>query len=144
MNVSARRHSSRRGPVRAAQLLVVALIAVVGLGPIASSRHELTVRHVICAEHGELTDAPTSRGFGVTPTRSFSSVEGQPTEASEGHEHCTSGVIVRGRAHLSVVKSFVRFTPPPSVVRDVGAPLTLPGRVLVLASAPKTSPPPTV
>jgi hypothetical protein len=144
MNVGARRHSSMRGSIRAAQLLVVALIAIVGLGPIASSRHELTVRHVVCAEHGELTDVPTSRGLDVTPTRSLSSVEGQPTEALEGHEHCASGLIVRERAHLSVVSSFVRFSPPPSVVRDAGAPLTFPGRVFVLASAPKTSPPKTV
>jgi hypothetical protein len=130
--------------MRAAQLLVVALSAVVGLGPIASSRHELTVRHVICAEHGELTDVPTSRALGLTPSRAFSSVEGQPTEAIDGHEHCVSGFIVRPRARLAVVGSFVRFTPPAAVVRDVGAPPTSPGRAFVLASAPKTSPPTTV
>jgi hypothetical protein len=125
----------------AARFLAFALIALTGVAPISSSWHELTVRHVVCAEHGELTDIPTSQGTGVSPNRSFSSVERQPTDALEGHEHCTSGFIVRGRAHLSVVRSFVRFTPPPSVVRDVGAPLTAPGRAFVLASAPKTSPP---
>ena len=125
----------------AARLLVVALVALTGAAPLSSSWHELTVRHVMCAEHGELTDVPTAQGLSVAPIRSFSSVEGQPTEALEGHEHCTSSIIVRGRAHLSVVRSFVRFTPPRSVVRDLGAPLTSPGRAFVLASAPKTSPP---
>jgi hypothetical protein len=141
MTVSAHRHSSTTGPIRAARWLAVVLIAVIGLGPIASSRHELTVRHVICAEHGELTDVPTARGFGVIATRSSSSVEGQPTAVLEGHEHCASGFIVRGRTQPSVVRSFVRFTPPPSVVRDLDAPATSPGRAFVLASAPKTSPP---
>jgi hypothetical protein len=128
----------------AARLLAVALVALTGVAPISSSWHELTVRHVVCAEHGELTDVPTSQGLSAAPIRSFGSIEGRPTEAVEGHEHCTSSFIVRGRAHLAVVRSFVRFTPPPSVVRDLGAPLTSPGRAFVLASAPKTSPPKTV
>jgi hypothetical protein len=125
----------------AARLLAVALVALTGVAPISSSWHELTVRHVVCAEHGELTDVPTSQELSVAPIRHVSSIEGQPKAALEGHEHCTSSVIVRGRTHLSVVRSFVRFTPAPSVVRDLGAPLTFPGRAFVLASAPKTSPP---
>jgi hypothetical protein len=125
----------------AARLLAVALVAVVGTAPIASTWHEMTVRHVVCAEHGEMTHVPASQGLEVTPIRDFASAQRQQTETHDGHEHCASGFIVRGRAHLSVVRSVVRYTPPPTVVRDVSVPLACPGRSFVLASAPKTSPP---
>lgn len=124
-----------------AKLLAVALVALIGVAPISTSWHELTVRHVVCAEHGELTHVPASPAGGVTPRRDFSAAEGQPVETPDGHEHCASGFIVRGRVCLTVVRSVVRYTPPPVVVRDDGAPLACPGRSFVLASAPKTSPP---
>jgi hypothetical protein len=141
MRLCVRDHACLATMKGAAKLLAVALIALTGVAPISSSWHELTVRHVVCAEHGELTDVPTAQGLIVAPIQKLSSIEGQPTKALEGHEHCTSSIIVRGRTRLSVVRSFVRFTPPPSVVRDLSAPLISPGRAFVLASAPKTSPP---
>jgi len=55
---SARRHGLLKDATR---LLAFALIATMSFGPIASSWHELTVRHVVCAEHGELTHVRASR-----------------------------------------------------------------------------------
>ncbi len=145
MNVSARDHSSTRRPIRAAQLLVVGLIAVVGLGPIASSRHELTVRHVLCAEHGELMHIRTGAAA-ADPTRATSrtSVEGDVEDVADGHDHCSNGLLVRGRMFVSVIRSSMRFVPPPAVTREARAVAVSLGRAFVLASAPKTSPPATV
>ena len=139
---SARSHSRRRGS-DAARLLVVTLIATVGFAPIASSRHELTVRHVVCAEHGELTHVQTHvhAGTAAEPTRDVVSVSSEDVDAAEGHEHCSDGFLVRGRLHVSVIRSVVRYTPPPAVAREVRETVVSPGRAFVLASAPKTSPP---
>jgi hypothetical protein len=141
MRLCVRSHGQIVALKGATRLLAVALVALIGTAPLASSWHELTVRHVVCAEHGELTHVRASQALGVTPIQDFGSAEGQPTETLDGHEHCASGFIVRGRAHRSVVRSVVRYTPPLAVIRDVGAPRACPGRSFVLASAPKTSPP---
>jgi hypothetical protein len=126
----------------AARLLVATLIAAVGLAPIASSRHELTVRHVRCAEHGELTHVQASQGLSVEPPRRFSSVENEGTDRVDGHDHCTNEFLVRGRLVVSIIRSLVRYTPPPAVARDVrDTAVVTPGRAFLLASAPKTSPP---
>jgi hypothetical protein len=127
--------------IEPAKLLVIALIAAVGLAPIASSRHELTVRHVRCAEHGELTHVRATDGLSVEPSRQLASVEGETDNATDGHDHCSSGFLVRGRMHVSVLRSLVRFTPPPTVTREIRDVAATPGRAFVLASAPKTSPP---
>ena len=141
MRLCVRSHGNMVAIKGAARLLAVALVALIGTAPIASSWHELTVRHVVCAEHGELTHLRAPQALGVTPIHDFGSAKGQPTEALDGHEHCASGFIVRGRTHLSVIRSVVRYTSPLAVIRDVCAPLASPGRSFVLASAPKTSPP---
>ena len=141
MRLCVRSHGQIVALKGATRLLAVALVALIGTAPLASSWHELTVRHVVCAEHGELTHVRASQALGVTPIQDVGSAKGQPTETLDGHEHCASGFIVRGRAHRSVVRSVVRYTPPLAVIRDVGAPRACPGRSFVLASAPKTSPP---
>jgi hypothetical protein len=124
-----------------ARLLVIALIAAVGLAPSASSRHELTVRHVRCAEHGELTHVRTTDSLTVGPSLQGVSVQGEAGDATDGHDHCSSDFLVRGRMHVSVIRSLVRFTPPPAVTREIREVAVTPGRAFVLASAPKTSPP---
>jgi len=130
-----------RGTSAAAQLLAVALVATIASSPIASSRHELTVRHVRCAEHGELTHVPTSRGLAVTEGRPYTSVGGVDLEALDAHEHCSSGCIVRKKLDVSVIRAPVRWAPPPSIARETRDLAPCPGRACVLASAPKTSPP---
>jgi hypothetical protein len=141
MRESARRHSLARGTSAAAQLLAVALVATIASAPIASSWHELTVQHVRCAEHGELTHVSTTRGLAVTEARPFSSLRGVDLEAVDAHEHCASGCIVRKKLDVSVVLTPVRWAPPPSIARETRDLAPRPGRACVLASAPKTSPP---
>jgi hypothetical protein len=133
----------------AAKLLAIALAAIMLAAPVASSWHELTVRHVRCAEHGELTHVATSEGVTAASERDFAAgfaadhdlVEGQENATTDAHDHCALGFIVRGRVDVSVVRSLVRYTPPPVVARVVRRPAVNPGRAFVLASAPKTSPP---
>lgn len=109
--------------------------------PIASSWHELTVRHVRCAEHGELTHVRASHGLTPAPARGDAAAEGQATELADGHDHCSNDCLVRDRLHVSVIRTLVRFTPPPAVARQVREIAVSPGRAFVLSSAPKTSPP---
>jgi hypothetical protein len=141
MGESARRHSLARGTSAAAQLLAVALVAIIAGSPIASSWHELTVRHERCAEHGELTHVPTSRGLAGTEARTFASVGGVDLAALDGHDHCAGGCIVRKKIDVSVIRTPVRWAPPPSIARETRDLAPRPGRACVLASAPKTSPP---
>jgi hypothetical protein len=125
-------------PVR---LLVVVLVATIGFAPIASSRHELTVRHVVCAEHGELTHVRTTAAATTAATQKTASIVKEDGDVADSHEHCTNGFLVRGRLHVSVVRTAIRYTPPPAVTREVREIAVNPGRAFVLASAPKTSPP---
>jgi hypothetical protein len=117
------------------------MVATVAGSPIASSWHELTVQHVRCAEHGELTHVPTSRGLAVTEARTVASVGGLDLAALDGHDHCSSGCIVRKKLDASVIPTPLRWAPPPSIGREIRDLAPRPGRACVLASAPKTSPP---
>jgi hypothetical protein len=122
-------------------LLALALVALVGVSPIASTRHDLTVRHVVCAEHGELTHAHASSAHVAEPESGVTTTQGDSGDELDAHEHCGGGFTVRQRMHVSIIRPALRYTPPPAVVREVRAALPDPGRAFVLASAPKTSPP---
>ena len=139
------RHHDGTKASGAARLLAVALVAIVAAAPLARSFHEITVRHVRCAEHGELTHvhvaAATERDAASTRAASSSVAESRETDSIDGHEHCASAVVVRARLDVAIVRTPVRFEPPPAVVREVPRASTRPGRTCVLASAPKTSPP---
>jgi len=127
---------------RATRLFAAALIAAVGFAQFSASWHESSVRHVRCAEHGELTHIQAGQGVTAESTRSFSSVEDEETDRVDGHDHCTNDFLVRGRLVVSIIRSLVRYAPPPAVARDGReTAVATPGRAFVLASAPKTSPP---
>ena len=142
MRERASHHGRRPRATGAAKLLVVALLAAIVVEPVVSSWHELTVRHVVCAEHGELTHVPTYRGTSpVRETTSYGSIQVDDTAAITGHDHCGGAFLVRGRANVSVIRPEAKYSPPPVVTRVVSDPVLRPGRAFVLASAPKTSPP---
>jgi hypothetical protein len=141
MSLSARDHGQHAAIAKIARLLALALIALVGVSPIASSRHDLTVRHVVCAEHGELTHARASSAHEAEPESGLTTTQGDTGAEVDAHEHCGAEALVRQRMHGSVIRSVIRYTPPPTVVRKVRQALPDPGRAFVLASAPKTSPP---
>ena len=134
-----RRHLPRMGT--AARLLAAVAVAIVGYAQFATSWHETTVQHVVCAEHGELTHVgpiPTS-----APTRAPEQAGIQPAkpETVEAHEHCGFVFAPESSTPSPVIRVAVQSEPPPAVPRQPADPAPRPGRAFVLASAPKTSPP---
>jgi hypothetical protein len=130
------------GAALATRLFALALIGAIGFAQFATSWHETAVRHVRCAEHGEVTDVALGSDHDVAPARaSVPRIKQGPTGATSEHDHCAVAFALRGSAQPRVLRVAERFAPPPVVVRCSGAPAPRPGRAFVLASAPKTSPP---
>ena len=127
----------------AARLFAAALIAAVGFAQFSLSWHEASVRHVRCAEHGEMTHVAALSDSGTAPSRGITrtTLAGSEAGTLAGHEHCGAAFTFRGSAQHKISRVATRFTPPPAAVWRVGAPAPRPGRSVVLASAPKTSPP---
>ncbi|HVR61808.1 MAG TPA: hypothetical protein VMU50_07895 [Polyangia bacterium] len=131
----------------AATLSALVLLAVMG-AQLQSAWHEMTVRHVICADHGEMTDVPVGRAgieareeANALPSPS-GSAGAQDSSPADDHEHCALALIIRGGTAAPARTAIVRDLPPPTVPAP-RAPVSVirPGRTVVLASAPKTSPP---
>jgi hypothetical protein len=128
----------------AGRLFAAALIVGFGFSQILASWHEAGVRHVRCAEHGEVIDVVAGSNYepdlnhGATPR---ATVTGAETTAPVEHQHCAVALALRGSAQVQVVRPLLRLAPPPMVVRRCIDPAPRPGRAFVLASAPKTSPP---
>jgi hypothetical protein len=126
----------------AARLFAAALIAGFVFSQLLASWHEAGVRHVRCAEHGEMVDVEASHGPAFNDGRATgTTVEGAETATPSEHEHCAVALALRGSAQVQVVRAAVRLVAPPMAVRPAVDPAPRPGRAFVLASAPKTSPP---
>lgn len=126
----------RSAPTR---VLLALCISALLLGDVFRGFHLLRVRHVLCAEHGELVDAD----IGTGAARSTSG----RTEALPGggdahhHDHCGIAATPSRTAHLAIA------TAAPSVCAIAGLCL-LPKAFVhagqsrtVLSYAPKQSPP---
>jgi hypothetical protein len=117
------------------------MMLVATLAQFFTLSHEVTVRHFRCAEHGELTHvAATSVEYPLPMRRLTDALRRGETDAPDAHEHCAAALTIQGGSSLPIVGSAARLVPPP---RDRPRPVLPParGRVFVLASAPKTSPP---
>jgi hypothetical protein len=140
-----RRGAANHGFSAAARSLVVAVVAAATLAQFFALSHEVTVRHVRCAEHGELTHVAALAIDLPTPTlgarRTVAAWRPQAGETTDAHEHCATAFTVAGGSAPPVVRVAVRFTPPPSVYRAASVAVPPIARAFVLASAPKTSPP---
>jgi len=132
------RMARRFSPLRAAVALVVSVLCQ--LGQINASVHEIAVRHVICAEHGDMAHAGQSTG----PASSESATPATPALQSDrsvsSHEHCPLPGILGRQATLPSAQQG-----PTPVAQLAAAPAhagrsVAPGARLLL-SAPKTSPP---
>jgi hypothetical protein len=128
-------HRSKRLTPLTAAVMVVALG-----GQILAVSHEATVRHFRCAEHGELTHVAADRPQAAS-SRTDASVGSDEAQAFDGHEHCSAAFTLRDGARPPVIQVVARYTPPPMAVRLTTITVEQPGRLFVLASAPKTSPP---
>jgi hypothetical protein len=125
----------------AARLLAVAVVAAVGFAQFSTSWHEVTVQHVVCAEHGELTHVSSIASRGPVRALGRAAIQAADLELADAHEHCGFVFAPASSPPSSIVRVAARFEPPPVVAETRGAPAPHPGRAFVLASAPKTSPP---
>lgn len=123
--------------------MIAASIAAIGFAQFSASWHEITVQHVRCAEHGELTHVASMSHIGVAPapTARRNTIESADLGTIDGHDHCGFVFALRNAAPTTVVRIAVKFSSPPAVVQQPAAPIPGTGRAFVLASAPKTSPP---
>ncbi len=125
----------------AARLLAAVAVAAVGFAQFATSWHELTVRHVVCAEHGELTHVSSVSTRAPAQVLVRTAIQSADLTTAEAHEHCGFVFAPESSTPSPVVRVAVKFEPPPAVAQKPADPAPHPGRAFVLASAPKTSPP---
>jgi hypothetical protein len=134
------RRPSKRGT--GVRLFAVALVISVGFGQLAASWHRASVRHVRCAEHGEVTHLAALSAPGTVAASGRTTLAPSETGAPSEHDHCGVVLAAQAGAHARPLRTAVPFAPPPVVARIVADTVDLRGRAFVLASAPKTSPPP--
>ena len=125
----------------------MSFLTLLGLagGQFAAIAHQMLVKHVKCAEHGELIDVPRSQDFVVHTRHELSALRhtgvaqgAGPHEGSHEHDHCivalTSQQQLLKVAHLQPVPHLVYV----AVRAEFRSLATLNG---VYRLAPKTSPP---
>jgi len=123
-----------RGP-RALAAACAALVLVVA--QLAALTHAASVRHVVCAQHGEQIDAPTRIGAG-------DDCAGSDVHAIEGgageHEDCVIARLLGSSIDRAQHAPMVAIA---AVAREVpgSAPAAIEPAVDLVLIAPKTSPP---
>jgi hypothetical protein len=129
------RHSALRS-------LAAALAAVALVGQLASFAHLALVRHVTCAEHGELIEVGRERALtAAAPHAAGAIVASTATSEAHGHDHCLLAPMRRDGlarvapraldcAHVDAYGTIGR-----AVDRQVPPPIA------VIRLAPKSSPP---
>ncbi len=137
--ISHRRYLPRMGV--AARLFAAAAVVLVGFAQFSESWHEMTVRHVLCAEHGELMHVASQSHRGPVQALRHDVIESANTETVEAHEHCGFVFSLQSSAPSPIIRVAVRYEPPRAATHRPADPALPPGRAFVLASAPKTSPP---
>lgn len=129
------KHESMR--IIAGALVVVALAAQ--LGGVA---HLVAVRHVTCAEHGELIEVRSERAVLAGVTRAArDAVAAEAAGETHGHDHCLLAAMRRNRtlAGGPVVSGCARVDAFGTIGRPINRDLTPP--IALLRNAPKSSPP---
>lgn len=124
---------------------VASVLATVALaGQISSFAHLVLVRHVRCAEHGELVELGRARGIARPVQRERQPNNAFTTEASateHGHEHCLIAPMRRDRLAAGAPQSFdsahidAYGTVGVLVADEIAPPIA------VIFLAPKNSPP---
>jgi hypothetical protein len=123
------------------RLFAAVLIAALGFVQFSASWHEATVRHVRCAEHGELTDVEAASPQAPVPASARAIIESPAGATNAGHDHCSLVFAFRRNADVQVVRVAKHFETPSLALRPACDLAPRPGRAFILASAPKTSPP---
>jgi hypothetical protein len=123
-----------------ARILAAGVALVCFAGPLAGLAHMAAVRHVTCAEHGELVDASGPYdGDGVASVQT--SIADSRPAAAHDHDHCDIASQLRQSARAETTRdaavvagATARGPAPPAVLapRSAGS---------LYGFAPKTSPP---
>jgi len=118
--------------------LAAIAIAVFVLAQLATLTHRAAVRHVVCAEHGELVEAPElARTQEAAP--GAARLVGVTLGVDADDDHCAIATGIRTHTTPSTPLALVALAPPPVVTERIVAvvrPTVSPYRL-----APKTSPP---
>jgi len=129
----------------ATKSFTVAVMAAAMAAQLLSISHEMTVRHFRCAEHGELTHvaAMVAPAANLPVPRADDAFRARDTDATDTHEHCGLTFTVEGSSCTPAMGGAIGVVPRPPAPALGPAPAAVcwRGRALVLASAPKTSPP---
>ena len=127
----------------ATKSFTVAVMAAAMFAQLLSISHEMTVQHIRCAEHGELTHvvAMVATPAELPSQRTNDAFRTRDAETADAHEHCGVAFTVEGSSCTPSVGGATAAAPPSPALRPVAATLSSNGRAGVLASAPKTSPP---
>lgn len=91
--------SSQRVGRRRPSLRVYAIITLFFWGFAASFAHDVTVRHSLCAAHGEWVDhATTAHEVGCTrgPKDGLPHVDAAPAQSADTDDHCAIVIVERG------------------------------------------------
>jgi hypothetical protein len=130
--MSARRNTNGRA-------LGVALALLFLGGQLSGLTHQLLVRHVTCAEHGELIHAD-ERVAHSAPVQGPAVSEAEAGPAHQ-HEHCLASVSRREKLIPAVSVSALPSLAPPRFVAFVAPGQGALCRLSLLRLAPKSSPP---
>jgi len=120
--------------------LALLALVVVMFARFFQVQHELSVRHVMCEEHGELTHLTLAA---APREASFPGVELDSGEVAAAlpHDHCEVAFAPGALPHPRPPRLAATLLDVRPGVAPAPAEPTAGGRDVVLASAPKTSPP---
>ncbi|MEO8705182.1 MAG: hypothetical protein ABI867_34370 [Kofleriaceae bacterium] len=123
-----RYHRLQRG--LAAWAVLVLVVAQLG-----ALLHHAAVRHVRCAEHGELVEAPVLAKHSIEGSQLVAVEDGD----ADADEHCAIANGQRSDARPSI--THVVLDAAPTIATPIVAAVTFHASVALYRTAPKTSPP---
>jgi hypothetical protein len=127
---------------RALRQFAAVLAAVALVGQVASFAHLVLVRHVTCAEHGELIEVGHERTIVATVAhKNVAAVNATSPREVHGHDHCLLAPLRRDRAALGAPTSLDALHVDAYGTIGHVANREIPPPIAVLLLAPKSSPP---
>jgi hypothetical protein len=128
---------SRSG--RALQVAALVLAALGVVSQLAGFAHLAYVRHVTCAEHGELIEAGAPAAV-APPDAAETRMGAVASVAEHGHDHCAVALHRRQQARRTSVDELVSRAPEPAAPPHL-EPRSAVLSIAVFLVAPKNSPP---
>ena len=134
----------------AGRYLAAFLASLTLAAQILSLSHEGLVRHVVCAEHGEVVhadrvDSPagtSSKALERAATERSAAVRGElGANEAHGHEHCLIAAHRRERTVLSMSGAFTNVSGPERETAAARPEVLRPAAIAIYRVAPKTPPP---